>query len=685
MFGGKTELKGEKTSGGSPSAFSRLGTSVQIGKSMSSDEVLSRNLVQSPDMEETKRTIIEGIRRGSTDQNMIPPLRRRVNFEKLPNGSAKLRESHFEEMGLSHIMDTTPEKCFDDFTTLACALTGSAHSAIWFTDEDRTWMKSNGGLPWITAAALYGSSDSVSSLGGMTPRGPINSLSSLASMSISASTSTSTSSLTDTTSLCALIISKPTEVTEISDFSNFSPQSGMSQNRIAWCAGFPIFLRDIPVGVLCVMDEKPRKLTAQESENLKMLAGTVSCLIELRTRDSSNAQQLRDTRLDIELKQKEIDKLNAKLMDNSMDSSSPTGRALYTTPARRSIGILQEVRENLDSLGQAAVDAVIDVIASQRIYDNDLSEALSRANGMDEITKEFIATQMLLEDAGRVKIKKTLSEPTVNTLLGPESAYAARLSPAPRVQTAEDLVSQVKAFEAPEGLIEWEYDIFPEFPGKDLMTVTYYCIASHGIFDRLSIDQKRLLRFLKEIQQGYKPECSYHNSLHAMDVVLNVNYFITNGDFGVSLTDIQIFAILIAAAIHDYRHPGVNNTFLIRTCDDLALESNDISVLENFHLKESFRLLKDDRLNFMKNFPREAYTEIRKTIIELVLATDMSLHVPIVSQFQNKMSFGLDPSNVTEDRMLIMKMAMKCADIGNPAKPMPIYRKWIALVMATSI
>jgi len=50
-------------------------------------------------------------------------------------------------------------------------------------------------------------------------------------------------------------------------------------------------------------------------------------------------------------------------------------------------------------------------------------------------------------------------------------------------------------------------------------------------------------------------------------------------------------AILVAAAIHDVNHPGVNNQFLITVRHSLATLYNDISVLENHHLATAFKTM----------------------------------------------------------------------------------------------
>ena len=65
------------------------------------------------------------------------------------------------------------------------------------------------------------------------------------------------------------------------------------------------------------------------------------------------------------------------------------------------------------------------------------------------------------------------------------------------------------------------------------------------------------------------------------------------------MTKIEIFSLLIAAAIHDYDHPGKTNGYLIATKDPLAVLYNDRSVLENHHMAYAWKLLDHDGLNFL--------------------------------------------------------------------------------------
>ncbi len=51
----------------------------------------------------------------------------------------------------------------------------------------------------------------------------------------------------------------------------------------------------------------------------------------------------------------------------------------------------------------------------------------------------------------------------------------------------------------------------------------------------------------------------------------------------------QEMAALVAAAIHDVDHPGLNNQYLVAVRHELAILYNDSAVLENHHLATGFK------------------------------------------------------------------------------------------------
>lgn len=85
------------------------------------------------------------------------------------------------------------------------------------------------------------------------------------------------------------------------------------------------------------------------------------------------------------------------------------------------------------------------------------------------------------------------------------------------------------------------------------------------------------------------------------------------------LSDVQLFAALFAAMVHDFYHPGTNNAHEIKVSSAKALEYSDDAPLEHHHLASAFKVL--HRHNFLRpGMSREDYRTFRALTIEVTAA-----------------------------------------------------------------
>lgn len=99
-------------------------------------------------------------------------------------------------------------------------------------------------------------------------------------------------------------------------------------------------------------------------------------------------------------------------------------------------------------------------------------------------------------------------------------------------------------------------------------------------------------------------------------------------------TNLEILAAIFAAAIHDVDHPGLTNQYLINSSSELALMYNDESVLENHHLAVAFKLLQNEDCDIFANLSKKQRQTLRKMVIDMVLATDMSKHMSLLADLK---------------------------------------------------
>lgn len=195
-----------------------------------------------------------------------------------------------------------------------------------------------------------------------------------------------------------------------------------------------------------------------------------------------------------------------------------------------------------------------------------------------------------------------------------------------------------------------------------------------------SIPENKLINWLRKTEGGYN-NVPYHNSMHACDVLQSFHHFLVHGDIMKWISPLEIFASLFSCIIHDFKHPGVNNNFLSNTQDALAVRYNDKSVLENYHLAQAFLLLCDESVNILEGLEGTQFASFRSMCISLVLVTDMAQHFSFVELVKQKLEAGAMDFENKEDRLLAIKLILKCADINNPAKPLPVVKIWTERVM----
>ncbi|EAW84676.1 phosphodiesterase 4C, cAMP-specific (phosphodiesterase E1 dunce homolog, Drosophila), isoform CRA_b [Homo sapiens] len=158
--------------------------------------------------------------------------------------------------------------------------------------------------------------------------------------------------------------------------------------------------------------------------------------------------------------------------------------------------------------------------------------------------------------------------------------------------------------------------------------------------------------------------------------------------FQAVFTDLEILAALFASAIHDVDHPGVSNQFLINTNSELALMYNDASVLENHHLAVGFKLLQAENCDIFQNLSAKQRLSLRRMVIDMVLATDMSKHMNLLADLKTMVetkkvtSLGVLLLDNYSDRIQVLQNLVHCADLSNPTKPLPLYRQWTDRIMA---
>lgn len=231
---------------------------------------------------------------------------------------------------------------------------------------------------------------------------------------------------------------------------------------------------------------------------------------------------------------------------------------------------------------------------------------------------------------------------------------------------------------------DWNFDTFfiCNCSGNEpLKVIGTYALCRYSLDQLCNIDMPTIEKFLKKLESSYKKK-PYHNSIHGADVMSSFLYLVNNSDLVNHITQSELLSGILAALAHDAGHPGKTNRFLIMTRDKVAITYNDISVLENMHGSILFNILNEDETNILINFASDKYFFIRKCVIDMILATDMSKHFDMMAQFRVKY-YESDSGDLAlqETRNDVFKIMMKASDIGHAAKTVELHEKWCRLLI----
>lgn len=182
---------------------------------------------------------------------------------EIPAGSSRETE-RLKELKKYHIVDTLSEQEYDDITLMASLICQAPVSLISFVEGERQWFKSSHGSNLIE-----------------TPRAH---------------------------SFCAHSIGVPEKVLVVKDARNderFKANPLVTGDpNIVFYAGAPLVTSSgFGLGSVCVIDTKPRELSAAQEQGLQVLARQVMQLLETRKKDID----LQVSKLQVEIRNKDLE------------------------------------------------------------------------------------------------------------------------------------------------------------------------------------------------------------------------------------------------------------------------------------------------------------------------------------------------------------------------------------------
>jgi GAF domain-containing protein len=166
----------------------------------------------------------------------------------IPGAIPDNEEKRLEELARLHLANGTREEVFDRITKRLARIFEVPIALITFIDRDHQWFKSQIGLPEEIAEAQQTSRE---------------------------------------VSVCGHVVAND-EILVVEDLSRdprFANNPLLRERGLRFYAGVPLRSNNLPIGSLCILDLKPRRMSEREKRLLEVIAEDV--MEEIQRRDSA--------------------------------------------------------------------------------------------------------------------------------------------------------------------------------------------------------------------------------------------------------------------------------------------------------------------------------------------------------------------------------------------------------------
>ncbi|CAM9660218.1 unnamed protein product [Ectocarpus sp. 6 AP-2014] len=176
-------------------------------------------------------------------------------------------------------------------------------------------------------------------------------------------------------------------------------------------------------------------------------------------------------------------------------------------------------------------------------------------------------------------------------------------------------------------LVDLSMNLF-NLSSEQLLSLVGRFFRNMELTDRFQISDQKMQNFVRGVERRYRPN-SFHNLTHAVSVTHASFTIVKTTQVNSLLRPLDKLALLVAAFCHDIDHPGNNNAYEVNSLSPLALQHGDSSVLERHHVFVTYQVLLEEggANNIFSGLTRAQFRDVRQTIVQAILGTDMSGHM----------------------------------------------------------
>lgn len=212
----------------------------------------------------------------------------------------------------------------------------------------------------------------------------------------------------------------------------------------------------------------------------------------------------------------------------------------------------------------------------------------------------------------------------------------------------------------PENVFTKDFDITKVDP-QYLFNVAFLIFDKFGLMKEFKITASKLFLFLYKVKNLLKDEKDWR---HSIEVACFISYLLITTKFDEKTNSYELLALFIASFCHD-----IKDTSLVQDISPLQETALDIlyakkSVFESFSCIKTFLLISSPDSNLLVNLAEDKIVACKELIIQLILSTDYYNHYSLLHDFKELVSNENVNLDSKINRLLVMKILLKCSDVG---------------------
>ncbi|XP_077992987.1 cGMP-specific 3',5'-cyclic phosphodiesterase-like isoform X3 [Glandiceps talaboti] len=215
-------------------------------------------------------------------------------------------------------------------------------------------------------------------------------------------------------------------------------------------------------------------------------------------------------------------------------------------------------------------------------------------------------------------------------------------------------------------------------PEDGTLTASVRMFQECDLINTFHVPYDVICRWLLSVKKNYR-NVTYHNWRHAFNVAQTMFAMVKSGGMETVISDLEVFALLVACFCHDLDHRGTNNAYQQKSESPLATLYGT-STMEHHHFDHCIMILNSEGNNVFQSLSAEEYRSCIKILESAILSTDLALYFKKRGDFTTLVQKGEKNWTRPEKKDLLRGMMMTACDVSAITKPWEIQRRVAELV-----